>query len=56
MSLVISTIAFLVAFYYLRRWADANDIPQGMTRNVSIFVVAMALSYGVTWIFDHVAA
>jgi hypothetical protein len=54
-SLVISTLVFLAALYYLRRWADQNDIPKGMTRNVSIFTAAIALSYGAAWIVDKVA-
>jgi hypothetical protein len=56
MSLVISTIAFFVASYFLKRWADDNDIPKGMTRNISILVVAIALSYGAAWVVDKVAA
>jgi len=52
LSLVISTVAFFVATHYIKRWADANDIPKGMTRSISIFVAAAALSYGVAWIVD----
>ena len=53
-GLVVSTIAFFVFTYYLRRWADHNDIPRGMTRNVAVFVVALALAYGVAWAVDKV--
>lgn len=53
LSLVVSTIAFFVFAYFLKRWADENDIPTGMTRNVSIFVVALALSYGVAWLIER---
>jgi VIT1/CCC1 family predicted Fe2+/Mn2+ transporter len=56
LSLVVSTIAFFVFSYFIKRWADDNDIPKGMTRNVSILVVAVALSYGVAWIVDKVVA
>jgi hypothetical protein len=56
LSLVVSTIAFFVFSYFLKRWADDNDLPKGMTRNVSILVVAVALSYGVAWIVDKVVA
>jgi hypothetical protein len=55
-SIVVSTIAFFVASYYLRRWADDNDIPKGMTRNITVFTVAIALAYGVAWIVDKVVA
>jgi hypothetical protein len=56
LSLVVSTIAFFVFSYFIKRWADDNDIPKGMTRNVSILVVAVALSYAVAWIVDKVVA
>ena len=55
-SIVVSTIAFFVASYYLRRWADDNDIPKGMTRNITVFTVAIALAYGVAWVVDKVVA
>lgn len=56
LSLVVSTIAFFVAYYYLKRWADDNDLPKGMTRNVSIAVAAIAVSYVIGWLIDKVAA
>ena len=56
LSLVISTIAFFVASYYIKRWADKNDTPKGMTRHIGIFVLAVALAYGVAWVVDKVAA
>jgi hypothetical protein len=55
-SLVISTIAFFVFGYFLKRWANDNDMPKGMTLNVSIFVVALALAYGVAWLVDLVVS
>ena len=53
-SLVASTIAFFVASYFIKRWMEENDIPRGMTRSVTIFVLAVALAYGVGWIVDHI--
>lgn len=55
LSLVISTISFFVATYFLKRWAEANDFPKGMTLNVSIFVGAIAIAYGVAWAIDRLA-
>ena len=55
-SLVISTIAFFVFTYLLKHWADNNDFPKGMTLSVSIFVVALALAYGVAWLVDLVVS
>jgi hypothetical protein len=54
LSLVVSTLAFFVFGYFIKRWADENDIPKGMTRNVSIFVVALALAYGAAWLVEKV--
>jgi VIT1/CCC1 family predicted Fe2+/Mn2+ transporter len=53
LSLVVSTIAFFVFGYFLKRWADENDIPKGTTRSISIFVAALALAYGVAWLVDR---
>jgi hypothetical protein len=52
LSLIISTLAFFVASYVIKRWADDNEIPKGMTRSISIIVLALALSYGVAWVVD----
>ena len=54
-SLVVSTIAFFVASYFIKRWMDDNDIPTGMTRNISVFVLAAAVSYGVGWLVGLIA-
>jgi hypothetical protein len=53
-SLIVSTVAFFVASYFIKRWMDDNDIPKGMTRSVTIFVLAVALAYGVAWLVDRV--
>jgi hypothetical protein len=53
-SLVASTIAFFVASYFIKRWMDDNDIPQGMTRSATILVLAVALAYGVGWLVDRI--
>ena len=54
-SLVISTIAFFVASYFIKQWCDQSDIPKGTTRNIMIFVAAAAVSYSVAWLVDLVA-
>ena len=53
-SLIISTVAFFVASYFIKRWMDDNDIPKGMARSVAIFVLAAALAYGAGWLVDHI--
>ena len=54
-SLLASTIAFFVASYFIKRWMEDNDIPKGMTRSLTIFVLALALAYGVGWLVEHIA-
>ena len=56
LSLVVSTIAFFVFGYFIKRWADDNDMPKGMTLNISIFIAALALSYAVAWLVDKLVA
>lgn len=45
-SLVVSIIAYFVAAHYIARYLDRIDIPKGMVRGLSIFVLAAAVSYG----------
>jgi hypothetical protein len=45
LSLVLSTIAFFIASYYLRHYLDDLGIPKGMTRGALIFSMAVAISY-----------
>jgi len=56
LGIVLSTLAFFVASFFLKRWADANDFPKGMTLNISIFVAAIAIAYGVALMVDKIAA
>lgn len=51
-SLIVSTIAFFVSGYYVKRYLDDNDIPKGMTRNAFVFAVALAISYGAALAVD----
>jgi len=55
LSLIVSTIAYFIAAFFIKRQLDEMDIPKSMTRSVCIFVAAAALSYGVAaavdWIF-----
>jgi hypothetical protein len=55
-SLVVSTIAYFVASHYIRRYMDSIDIPKGMVRSISVFVLAAAVSYGVAYAVDLVVS
>ena len=54
LSIVLSTIAFFVATYFLRRYLDSMDIPKGMTRGTLIFVIALVIAYLVSFVVDYV--
>jgi len=51
-SLVISTIAYFIAAFFIKRWLDGMDIPKSMTRSLVIFVGAAVVSYGVAFVVD----
>ena len=53
-SLVVSTIAYFIAAFFIKRWLDDMDIPKSMTRSLVIFVGAAVVSYGVAFVVDLV--
>jgi hypothetical protein len=57
-SIVISTIVFFAASFFLKRYLDQNDFPKGMTRNIGVFTLAAAASYAaaaaIDWLASHV--
>ena len=55
LSLVVSTIVFFVASFFIKRYFDDMDIPKGMVRSFTIFVLAAAISYGAAFLVDLVA-
>jgi len=54
-SLIVSTIAFFAASYFIKRWMDDNDIPKGITRSLTVFALAIAVAYAVAWLVDRIA-
>lgn len=52
LSLVVSTIVFFIAGYFLKKKFDEMDIPKGMLRSFTLFVLAAAISYGAAWVVD----
>lgn len=53
LSIVLSTIAFFVASFYLKRYFEDMGIPKGMTRGALIFSLALLISYIVALAADH---
>ena len=56
LSFLVSTIAFFVAGYFIRRYLDDMGIPKTMTRDVVVFVAAVLVAYAVAFVIDHVVA
>jgi len=55
-SLVVSTIVYFVAAYFIKRRLVDMGIPQGMTRAMVIFVFAAAFAYGAAYLLDLIVA
>jgi hypothetical protein len=45
-NLLISTIVFFIAAWYIHRYLDEQGIPAGMTRSVLVFTLASLVSWG----------
>jgi hypothetical protein len=52
LSFFLSTVAFFVAGFFIRRYLDDMGVPKGMTRGLVVFVIALAAAYAVAWIVD----
>lgn len=55
-NLIVSTVVFFAAIWYLRRYFDEQGIPEGMTRRVLIFMLASMLSWGAGAAVDKILA
>jgi membrane protein required for beta-lactamase induction len=55
-NIVISTLVFFIAVYYIRRYLDEQGLPKGMTRSLLVFMLAYLLAWGAGEIADWVDA
>ncbi|HUN68167.1 MAG TPA: hypothetical protein VMU46_05175 [Burkholderiales bacterium] len=57
LSLVVSTIVFFVASFFIKRHFEGMGLPKGMTRSLMVFCLALAVAYGaaaaVDWFVGH---
>lgn len=51
-NLIISTIAFFIAAWYIHRHFDRQGIPGGMLRGILVFVLASLVSWGTGELVD----
>ena len=56
LSLVLSTVAFFVASVFIHRYLEDMGIPKDMTRGLVVFVLSLAVAYGVAFLVDFVSA
>ena len=54
-GIVVPTVAFFAAAHFIRRWMDANDIPKGVTRAITLFTLALAVAYAVGWLVGQIS-
>jgi len=54
-AIILSTIAYFLAGYYLRRYLDDIGIPKGLTRSMLIFSLALIVAYAVALAVDYLA-
>jgi hypothetical protein len=51
-NIVISTLVFFIAAWYVNRYLNEQGIPKGMTRGILVFMVAYLVSWGAGEIAD----
>jgi hypothetical protein len=53
LSFFLSTVAFFVARFFVKRYLDEMDIPKGFTRSTVIVCLALMVAYGVAFVVDR---
>ena len=51
-SFFLSTFAFFIGAYFIRRYLENLGIPKTFTRGVVVFVTALLIAYGVAFLVD----
>jgi hypothetical protein len=54
LSLIVSTVVYFVAAYFIKRQLEEMGIPKSMTRGLVVFVLAAAVAYGAAFLIDFV--
>jgi len=55
LSFFLSSVAFVVAGWYIRRYLENIGIPKTMLRGFVVFVLALAVAYGVAALVEAIA-
>jgi hypothetical protein len=51
-DIILSTIAYFIASFFIKRKLEEMQIPKGLTRGTVIFCAALGVAYGVTVLTD----
>lgn len=54
LGLVLSTVAFFAASFFIKRHLEEMGIPKGMTRSIVVFVLALGIAYGVAFLVERI--
>lgn len=55
-SIVISTVVYVIAAFFIKRRLVEMGLPKGITRGSVIFVLAAAVAYGAAYLVDLLAS
>lgn len=53
-NLIVSTIVFFIAAWYIRRYLEEQGIPKGATRGILVFTLASVVSWAAGELADRV--
>jgi hypothetical protein len=55
LGIVLSTIAFFMARYYVNRYLDDIGVPKTLTRGLVAFCAALLVAYAIAYIVNWIA-
>ena len=55
LGIVLSTVAFFVASFFIKRYLDEIGIPKTIVRGMVVFALGLAVAYGVAFVVDWFA-
>ena len=53
-SLVVSTIVYFAAAFFIKQRLEASGMPRGMTRSILVFALALVAAYAAAALMDKV--
>jgi hypothetical protein len=56
LSFFVSSFAFIIGGYFIRRYLDELGIERNFGRGVIVFFLALAFAYGVAFVIDELVS